>query len=117
MSKEQFETLFDRALETAAEEAAQRLQRPVPRRFEIEMHGLGEHSQLISKDGALDLLYLGPDLFYRIIDISVISVSDNVVRIFLCVSGHQPGSFEETWNQPPGTGPFKQLHPQHIAIV
>lgn len=117
MTKEEFATLLDKALEAAADNASQKLQRLIPRSFEIEIHGLSPHSQLASKSRAAELLYVGPDSFYRIIDVSLVAVVGNTSRIFVCVSGHRPGAWSETWNQPPGSGPFKQLLAEHIRVL
>jgi hypothetical protein len=39
----------------------------------------------------------------------VLRVTGEVTTIFMRVSGHPPDTFEKTWNQPVGNGPFKQL--------
>jgi hypothetical protein len=117
MTKEEFAGLFDRALDAAADYAGQRLQRPIPRNFEIEMHGLSRSSQLVSKDRAVELLYLGPNVFYRIVDLSLVAIAGNISRIFVRVSGHKPGAWSETWNQPSGSGPFKQLLAENIIVT
>ena len=75
MTKNQFKTLFERALDLAAESAEKQLGKPVPRVFEIEMHGAAAHPRTMKKDEALDAIYLGPDRFYRIIDVSIIRVT------------------------------------------
>jgi hypothetical protein len=111
MSECEFGLLFARVLEEAAINAEVRLKRPVSRDFEIEQHGATSHSgaALLTPDESLMTLYLGPDSFYRIIDVGVIAVRASKTTVFVCVSGHQPSSFEHTWNQPPGNGPFKQI--------
>jgi hypothetical protein len=117
MTRQEFRKLFDQALDLAADNAAQKLKRPVSRNFEIEMHGPSDHSQLLSEDEAFKSLYLGPDRFYRVVDVSVIGVGNDVCRVFVRVSGHVPASLRETWNQPPGSGPFKQLLAQEIRAL
>jgi hypothetical protein len=117
ITKREFSELFDRALEVAADNAALKLRCPVPRNFEIEMHALTDHPRLLTKDGALESLYIGPDWFYRVIDVSVIGVGSDVCRVFVCVSGHAPAPLNESWNQPPGSGPFKQLLAQEIRAL
>jgi hypothetical protein len=89
----------------------------VPRSFEIEMHGVGPHRKIMEKNEAFEAVYLGPDPFYRIIDVSVIRVSKDVSTVFMRISGHNPGPLNETWNQPPGSGPFKQLLAARLAVV
>ena len=109
MTKEEFKALFERALEVAAKNAEGKLGHSVPRRFEIEMHGLAPHSRMLTMDDALEEIYLGPERFYRIVDLSVRRVSKDVCTVFMGISGHTPGSLNQTWNQPPGSGPFKQV--------
>ena len=61
---------------------------------------------------AIDLLYLGRDKFFVFIDIGVLDSSDDYTLLFVRPSGHKPVPFEETWNTPPGNGPFKILGPE-----
>jgi hypothetical protein len=52
-------------------------------------------------------LWLSEDRFYRIVDLIVAEVATSTTWIWARESGHEPSSFEKTWNQPPGVGPFK----------
>lgn len=117
MSKEEFKTLFEHALEVAAQNAEKKLGHPVPRRFEIETHGLAPQPRVLKKDDACEEIYLGPDRFYRIIDISVCCVSKDVSTVYMVVSGHPPGALNQTWNQPPGNGPFKQVLADEVKVT
>ena len=109
MNKEEFRNLFEHALEVAAQNAEKKLGHPVPRQFEIEMHSLSPRTRILKREEVLDEIYLGPDLFFRIIDISVCRVSEDISTIYIVVSGRTPGTLDQTWNQPPGSGPFKQV--------
>ena len=117
MTKEAFKALFEDALEVAAENAEKKLGRPVPRSFDIEMHGLAHHPSILDKHEALEAIYLGPDRFYCIIDLSVIRVSKDSCTVFMCISGHEPSALKRTWDQPTGSGPFKQLLPLRIELI
>jgi hypothetical protein len=117
MTKDEFKAIFERALNVAAENAEEQLGRSVPRTFESEMHGLAPHPKTMKKNDAFEAVYLGSDRFYRIIDVSVVRVSKDVSTVFVCVSGHQPGPLNETWNQPPGSGPFKQLLAAEVKVI
>jgi hypothetical protein len=117
MTRDTFKTLFESALEVAAENADKKLGRSVPRVFEIEMHGLAPHARTLTKEHALDEVYIASDRFYRIIDLAVRRVSKDVTTVFMRVSGHSPGSFADTWNQPIGSGPFKQLLADEIEVA
>jgi len=116
MSKEEFKALFERVLEVAAQNAEKKLVRSVPRQFEIELHGLAPHPTVVTMDEAFERIYLGSDRFYRVIDLAVRRVSKDVCTVFMGVSGHAPGSLSQTWNQPPGNGPFKQVLADEVQV-
>ena len=116
MQKHEFSQLFSKALEDAAAYAEERLGRAVARDFEIELHGAGHSGICLSPDEALNLLFISEDRFYRVIDVAVIEIRPTKTRIFVRPSDHTPSAFEETWNQPPGAGPFKQIYAEHFRI-
>lgn len=109
--------MFERGLEIAAQNAENILRRKLSRQFEIEVHGLKPNSRRLSKEAAFKEIYLGEKRFYRIIDLSVCRVSGNVLTVYMVVSGHKPGSLDQTWNQPPGSGPFKQVVANEIEVI
>lgn len=117
MTKDDLRTLFEQALEIAAENAEKKLGMSVPRRFEIEVHGLAPKARILMKDQALEEIYLGADRFYRIIDIAVCRISKDVSTVFMGISGHAPGRLNETWNQPTGSGPFKQVLANEVKKI
>ena len=86
MNRRDFELLFRRKLDEAVQLAESKLGRSLSRE-----------------------LFVSETEFYRIIDLAVVEVS--ATRTWVCVreSGHRPAAFDATWNQPPGSGPFKQL--------
>jgi hypothetical protein len=65
-------------------------------------------------DAALDNIYLGPDRFYRIIDVAIKELLPKESVVFVRVSGHPPDVFGTTWD-PASTGPFKQILSDKIA--
>jgi hypothetical protein len=109
MTKQEFGRLFQSALDAAALDTEAKLGRQLPHRFRIRLFGAGHSGDLLSPESALDALYLGEHRFYRVIDVGTIEVGDECLTIFVRASAHTPGSFEQTWNDPPGSGPFKQL--------
>src|SRR5437867_1621855 len=114
MSKAEFKNLFEHALDVAAQNAEKKLGRPVPRQFEIAMGGF---SRILRKEDVFEEIYLGPGRFYRIIDISVCRVSKDLSTVYMVVSGHAPGPLDQTWNQPPGSGPFKQVLANEVKVI
>jgi hypothetical protein len=118
MTREEFGRLFESALDAAAAHAEASLNRKIPRHFRISLHGAGHIGErVMDVKGAADALYLGENRFYRIIDVSVVEVSGDMSTVFVRASAHQPGSFQETWNNPPGSGPFKQIWAQEIKVT
>jgi hypothetical protein len=111
MTKQEFRGLFQASLESAARDAERHLRRPVSRNLKVLLYGAGYRGDLLDPRAAADALYLGSDTFYRIIDLGVVDVDDDRTIIFVRPSGHTPGSWGDTWNTPPGSGPFKQLGP------
>jgi hypothetical protein len=65
----------------------------------------------------VDRLYLGEGRFYRIIDVAVIEIAEDYTICFVRASDHAPGTFEQTWNSPAGSGPFKQLIAKEIRVI
>lgn len=116
MTEEEFSELLCQAFERAAKNAEEKLSLLVPRRFDVVVYGAGYSGVTMPPEQVARALYLEPSRFYRIVDVSVVAVKKDRCRIFLRVSGHPPGSFEETWNDPPGSGPFKQLIAQEIEV-
>src|SRR3954454_649096 len=116
MTKEEFQGLFEAALEIAATNAEHKLGHKVPKDFQCLVHGAGHSGELMNLTTSVNSLYLGADRFYRIIDVAVIEVSEHTTTVFVRASAHPPGSFEQTWNTPPGSGPFKQLIAKEIKI-
>jgi hypothetical protein len=109
VDRDEFRRRFHEALEAAAEDAASRLGRPVSRQFRVLLHGAGHAGDIVAPEIALDALYLGPDRSYRIIDFGVVEVGNDFTTVFVRASAHRPMSYDQTWNVPPGSGPFKQL--------
>jgi hypothetical protein len=109
VTKDEFARRFGEALEVAAANAEARFRRPIPRNFRIELHGANHIRDLMEPAAAVDALYLDEDRFYVIIDLAVLGVGPSWTTVFTRVSGHAPGPWEKTWNDPPGSGPFKQL--------
>lgn len=113
MTKNEFRRLFLQSLEAAAENAEVRLGRPVPRSFDIELHAAGASGRTMSVGQALDLIYLGSERFYKIIDVAIRRVLSGKSVAFVRVSGHPPAPFSQTWD-PAGLGPFKQILAEKI---
>src|ERR1043166_5945360 len=74
MTKEEFKDLFLRNVEQAMAVARRVATLPLHPDFDIELHGAGEIGRITPLDRVIDLMYLGEDTFYPIIDIGVKAV-------------------------------------------
>ncbi|MCB9148588.1 MAG: hypothetical protein H6641_07485 [Caldilineaceae bacterium] len=114
MTKDEFHAMFLSCIENAIEKTEQKLGLETSRNIEVLLHGGGFSNTLMDLQGAANILYLGPEIFYRIIDIAVIGVGSLKTRVFVRASAHDPGPFEGTWNTPSGNGPFKIIYSMEI---
>lgn len=89
----------------------------MPRAFKILLRGAGHSGERLRPTMALDTLYLGDARFYLIIDVAVVEVGPRIVTVFVRASGHWLGRWDRTWNDPPGSGPFKQLLAEHVNVM
>jgi len=114
MSRREFELLFRRKLDEARELAEAKLGRPLPSNLGVLRGSPKSDGRRISVEEAMSELFLSETEFYRIIDLVVVEVSATTTWVWARESGHRPAAFEATWNQPPGSGPFKQLIAEQI---
>lgn len=112
MQIKEFNDLFLDVLETASTNAERILGHPVPRNHKILLFGAGYSGQVMNVSDAVKALYISPDKFYFIIDVTVQKVMNESCVVFVRASGHKPTEFENTLNQPKGNGPFKQIEGQ-----
>ena len=108
VTKNEFRELFLRALSSAADNAEEKLGKPIPRSFVIELHAPSCPGRTVSVDQALDQIYLRSDRFHRIIDVAIKELRPEQAVAFVRVSGHPPAEFSETWDSS-ALGPFKQI--------
>jgi|SRR6267143_928264 len=116
MNRRDFELLFKRKLSEGAEIAERKLGRAVPRRFGILRESPKPDGRRVSVEQCLSELFLSDDKSYRIIDLAVVEVSPTTTWVWVRESDHPPASFADTWNQPPGSGPFKHLEANEIRL-
>jgi hypothetical protein len=112
MDKSDFALLFHEAVRRALQqvELALRGVEPV-----VVFHGKPNPPSPIKVDEALDLLWLSPDRFYRVIDVSAFAREDELPLLFVRPSGHKPVAYSETWD-PSDLGPFNAIGPATPAI-
>ena len=117
MEKNQFVELFHQATSIALANAAKNLGRDIPSSVKFKVYGQGSSGEIAATGQVVELLYISSDRFYAIIDLAVIEVHPDYTLLFLRISRHQPVPFEKTWNDPIGSGPFKQILSETIAII
>jgi hypothetical protein len=117
MTKDDFSRLFSAALEEAAREAEKRFDRGIPRKFQILLHGAGHGGDRMKIQDALDAIYIDEERFHVVIDVAITEVSNTTATALVRVSAHAPVPFERTWNQPPGSGPFKTMVAQELKRI
>jgi hypothetical protein len=109
MDKDKFKQLFEAAIETVVRDKEKRSNTTISRDIQIELQGLGYSGDTLDVDTVVNILFLGENTFYRIIDVAFLRATPQKATVFVRVSGHSPTSLEETWNDPPGSGPFKPM--------
>jgi hypothetical protein len=106
MDKHTFAALFETAISRSFELAGLAPQSSAL----VEYHGRPNPRPAVTVAQALDLLWLSPDRFYVVIDVSVILDGANPPLLFVRPSGHEPIQFSATW-APDDLGPFKAMGP------
>lgn len=106
MDKDSFATLFETAISRSFELAGL----PQPSNSPVQFHGRSNSKPTLSQAEALDLLWLSPDRFSVVIDVSVILDDANLPQLFVRPSDHEPVPFTATW-APDDLGPFKAMGP------
>lgn len=114
MTKDEFKRLFLEIANQAIDQARLVTSKKVPSNFVVEMHGAGMSGRLMTSDEAIEIMYIDEKTFYRFIDVGVKRICDTESLLFVRVSGHEPGTFDNTWNTPKGNGPFKVIVPLEI---
>lgn len=115
MTIEEYTDLFRDAIDESRKLAEQRLGRRISHNYVIELYGPGCSGLRCGVREAVDRMYLGSELFYRLIDIAVIQLDNNSTTVFCRVSGHKPGTWDLTMHAKDGGGPFHLL--QALDIV
>ena len=117
MNKEDFGALFLVNVGRSLERAGTVVGAVLPSEFDIELHGGGVSGKITSLSDAINIMYLGENSFYGVIDIGVKSIVRGKPVVFVRISDHRPSSFENTWNMPKGNGPFKVIEPMEIEVI
>jgi hypothetical protein len=107
MDKTGYALLFQEAVRRALEQAglSASLSEPV-----VEFHGRPNPARPVTINEALDLLWLSPDRFYRVVDVAAFVGEEDPPVLFVRPSGHEPSAYADIW-EPADLGPFKVMGP------
>jgi hypothetical protein len=96
VNREEFKAYFNDALNVAAAQAEKHFRKNVPKHKSVELHGAGHGGDRIAPDVAADALYLGPDRFYKLIDVLIKWIEGDTALVFVRVAGFEPCPWEAT---------------------
>lgn len=105
MEISEFARAFGRAIQRAAEKSS-----GILGSFLFQVHVAGSPDHPVTQEEALSLIYINPDIFYKIIDVCIMDFTLDSTLVFVRVSGHHPVAYEDTFD-PSDLGPFKALAP------
>jgi len=114
MTRQEFHALYLNALEQTTRAAELQFGRSLSRHFGVLRDSPREDGRRVTPDEAFDEIWLGEDRYYCIVDVVVVEASPSKTWLWIRESGHPPEAYEKTWNQPPGSGPFKTMLPMEI---
>ena len=63
----------------------------------------------ISVNDAASHLYVNAHKFHKVINVGLFAVTQGCLRFVVVKTGFQPVVWDQTWNQPAGWGPFKEI--------
>ena len=100
------------AIETACKFAEKSLGRKLGRDVVVRMYGDGLGGVDVSPNEFVGRAFISEEVFYRLIDVSVVEVVGTQPVVFARISDHEPASLSKSWGGE--RGPFKQLYAQRI---
>ncbi len=109
LTEDEFRALFLRAIDDTIDVAQAEVAEPLPRAVRFVLDAFGRGRDESSLEEVLALLYRD-GTFPRVVDVFVRGVASERTIIKVSPSGHAYVSdVAQTWNNPPGMGPFKSL--------
>jgi hypothetical protein len=106
VDREQFRAYFTDALNVAAARTQEHFRLNLPKNTSVELHAAGHGGDRMGPDAAADALDLGPERFYKLIDVMVKWIEGDTTVVFVRATGFEPCPWEAT-HDPEGLGPFK----------
>jgi len=106
VDREEFKALFNAALDVAAARAEGHFRLNVPKNKAVELHGAGHGGDRMTPDEAAEAFYLGPERFYKLIDVLIKRIEGDTAIAFVRVADFESCPWAST-HDPGGLGPFK----------
>ena len=118
MNKNEYQKIFELALENASKNTEKAFNVAVPRRFHIELRGAGISYRVLPSESVVDAIFIDENQFWLLVNVMVIEVNleSNLTIISLTITGHGPGTFEQTFSYSEGKGPFHQVLPLELKL-
>lgn len=118
VNKSEYQKIFELALENASKNAEKAFHVDVPRRFHIELRGASISYRVLPSENVVDAIFIEENQFWLLINVMVIEVSleANLTIISLNITGHGPGTFEQTFSYSDGKVPFHQVLPLELKL-
>jgi len=109
MSYEDFRRLFEKGVRRTLVMAQELVRQNLPPKLSFFLAVGVEPSRRGDADSIVSVLYRSGS-FPRIIDLAVCGIEGDETVVWVRPSAHALATnLEQTWNQPPGAGPFKAL--------
>ena len=109
VNEETIRQLLEQCIATTVKEVQQQVSEPLPTLLYMGLGAFGQHGKELSLDEIIPFLYRD-GTFPRVVDIAVHGIKDERTFIWIRPSGHEyVNDFSQTWNRPPGMGPFNNI--------
>jgi hypothetical protein len=107
-----FETLCEllkRCINSTIDDVQEEIPDPLPRTLYLELAAFDRSGKDTSFEEVMSLLYID-GTFPQVVDIGVKGITKGSTIIWIRPSSHTyVSNISDTWNQPPGMGPFKSI--------
>lgn len=109
LTQETFRDLLLECIRITMDTAQKDIADSLPEKLSLELAAFGQVGKITALDEVLSFLYV-QGTFPRVIDVAVKGITKDATLIWIRPSAHPyVNDIRETWNQPPGTGPFKSI--------
>jgi hypothetical protein len=109
ITREMLRDLLFRCIDMTLKSVQREVTEPLPQQLCFELAAFGQAGREISLEEVLSFIYVN-GTFPRIIDVAIRGTTEKCTLIWIRPSSHAyVNNIADTWNQPPGMGPFKSI--------